>query len=226
MRERSGLTRCLPIVFFWSLCCLSFDLWLLITSLCYFQTCLIFPLLLCVGFSNICFVLLCFSFLFLCRLSNCKSLCVWNSVYTLPWYAFCIITFYALYYTHRFPNIYYKKVSSLCLYLVNLNICYCQIYTIGLNPSFTTCSLQYHTNIGLIESMTDNKYISIYNIEKKNITDIKLSGDEGYVPWVNRLMFFMNVQNDVCTDLDSTIFWAWCFLESLNIRVLISLRKL
>jgi hypothetical protein len=30
--------------------------------------------------------------------------------------------------------------------------------------------------------MTDNKYISIYNIEKKNITDIKLSGDEGYVP--------------------------------------------
>ena len=53
---------------------------------------------------------------------------------------------------------------------VDLSIFYCQRYTIGLNTSFTTYmkSLQYHTNIGLTESMTDNKYITIYDIEKLN----------------------------------------------------------
>ena len=41
----------------------------------------------------------------------------------------------------------------------------------GLNTSFTIdikLYIQYHTYIGLTESMTDNKCISIYDIEKMN----------------------------------------------------------
>ena len=73
-----------------------------------------------------------------------------------------------------------KVVFVLCpeIYLItheklifDLNIFYCQIYTMGLNTSFTIyikLYIQYHTYIGLTESMTDNKCISIYDIEKLN----------------------------------------------------------
>ena len=53
--------------------------------------------------------------------------------------------------------------------MLNLTIFYCQIYTIGLNISFTTylkfspVSYKYRS-----ETMTDNRCINIYNIEKND----------------------------------------------------------
>ena len=74
----------------------------------------------------------------------------------------------------------------------------------GLNTSFTIyikLYIQYHTYIGLTESMTDNKCISIYDIEKMN-DNRKVKKGGGYVPSVNLLLFLMNV----CTAFDSKIF--------------------
>ena len=52
----------------------------------------------------------------------------------------------------------------------------------GLNTSFAIyikLYIQYHTYIGLTESMTDNKYISIYDIKKKlnNNRKVKKRGE-------------------------------------------------
>lgn len=76
---------------------------------------------------------------------------------------------------HYFVSIWYlyvicfvvnQKNKNRFLHAINFfytTIFYCQLYTIGLNTNITTYSIQYHTNI---ESVTDNKCVSIYDIEK------------------------------------------------------------
>ena len=57
-------------------------------------------------------------------------------------------------------------------------------------------SLQYHTNIGLTESMTDNKYINIYDVEKTRCVGMTRMSP----PWILRRLtnvspFFNSLSN-------------------------------
>jgi hypothetical protein len=101
--------------------------------------------------------------------------------------------------------------------IIDLNIFYCQTYTIGLNTSLTTYMMfspvsYKHRSDRVQECMTDNKCISIYNVDKNKWWQMFWlfffgRWGSGYVPSVNRLLFLLNV----CTAFDNKLIPAWSF---------------